>query len=97
MTQATISKHVYRLKVTLPWLFTILFLASITSIITFLVFTSMATNDMRKATLNSTNSESSVYNNSDSFYRELSYQSTVICLLGIITLCVVFYTLKNLL
>lgn len=97
MTQKNISLLSYRLKTALPWLFTILFLAAVTSIVTFLVFTGMATNDMQNADPNATNSESNVYNNSDSFYRELSYQATVICLLGIITLCIVFYTLKNLL
>ena len=96
MTQETISKSAYRLKIFLPWLLIIILLASITSIITFLVFTGLSTNDMRNATPN-TNNETGVYNNSDSFYRELSYQATVICLLTIIALCVVFYTLKNLL
>lgn len=97
MTQATISKHTYRLKITLPWLITIIFLALITSIVTFLVFTSMSARDMHHADKNSGNNETNVKHSSESFYRELSFQAAVICCLVIITLCTVFYTFKNLL
>ena len=97
MTQATISKHTYRLKITLPWLITIIFLGLITSIVTFLIFTGMSAKDMHHADKNTGNTETSVKHSSESFYRELSFQAAVICCLFIITLCTVFYTFKNLL
>lgn len=96
MSQATVSRSAYRLKIALPWLVYLISLAFIASVITFLVFTGKASNSMHKSTDNS-NNESGIYNGSDSFYRELSYQASVISLLTIITICVVYYTFKNIL
>jgi len=99
MTQASISKNAYRLKVALPWAINIIFLSFLTSVITFLVFTGKSANNMQGVSKNnsSTTPQTNIFNGSDSYYRELSYQATVISLLSIITLCVVFYTFKNLL
>lgn len=98
MTQASISKNAYRLKIAIPWVLNFVFLAFLTSVITFLVFTGKSANNMQGAEKNSgSNSQTNIFNGSDSYYRELSYQASVISLLTIIAICVVFYTLKNLL
>lgn len=82
MSQANISKYAYRLKIALPWLINFILLTFLTSVISFLVFTGISVKTMKQT---------------DILYKELSYQASVISLLTIITLCVVFYTFKNLL
>ena len=93
MTQASVAKSAYRMKVALPWVIYLTFATFLTSVITFLVFTGMSTNTMKDAPDNGT-TQSGVFNSAHSFYREVSYQATVISLLTIITFCVVYHTFK---
>jgi len=97
MTQARIAKMNYNMKIALPWFTYLLFFSFLTSVICFLVFTGRSANSMGKASKNNgNNNETNIYNSSDSFYRELSFQATVIALLVIITFCVVYHTFKAL-
>ena len=93
MTQATVAKTTYRMKVALPWVIYLTFFTFLTSVITFLVFTGMSANTMKDAPINGSN-QTGVYNSANSYYRELSFQATVISLLTIITFCVVYHTFK---
>jgi len=95
MSQASISKKLYFLKTSLPWMVYMFTLTFITAVITFLVFTGKSANNMHKADALITRTQNNVYNSSDSFYRELSFQASVISLLTIITICVIYHTFKS--
>jgi hypothetical protein len=95
MSQASISKNLYRMKVFLPYTIYFIFLFFLTSVITFLIFTGKTANNMKDATSNGANTETNIINSSDSLYRDLSFQAVVISLLTIITFCMVFTTLKT--
>jgi len=90
----SVSKTLFNLRSSIPWVVNILFLAFFTSTVTFLVYTGKSVNYMQNATDNG-NTQNNIYNGSDSFYREISFQATVICLLTIITFCIVYHTLKD--
>lgn len=90
MTQASISRNLYRMKIALPYTIYIIFFFFLTSVICFLVFTGITANNLKN-----TNSDVSVINSSDNLYRDLSFQATIISLLTIIAFCSVYYTLKN--
>lgn len=97
MTQARIAKMNYNMKIALPWFTYLLFFSFLTSVICFLVFTGRSANSMGGASANTgNNNQTNVYNSKDSFYRELSFQATVITLLTIITFCAVYHTFKAL-
>ena len=94
MTQAKIAKIGYNMRNFLPWITYLLFF---TSVICFLVFTGKSAHKMNNAIANNNNStQDNIYNSDNSFYRELSYQATVISLLTIITFCIVYKTFKEL-
>ncbi len=90
MTQASISRNLYRMKISFMYFIYFMFLLFITSVITFLVFTGKTVNEIKDS-----DSQINVINGSDNLYRELSYQAVVIILLTIISFCVVFHSLKN--
>ena len=91
MTQAKIAKIGYNMRNFLPWITYLLFFTFITSVICFLVFTGKSAHKMNNAIANNNNStQDNIYNSDNSFYRELSYQATVISLLTIITFCIVY-------
>lgn len=97
MTQAKIAKIGYNMRTFLPWITYLLFFAFLTSVICFLVFTGKSAHNMNNAAANTNNNtQNNVYNSNNSFYRELSYQATVISLLIIITFCMVYKTFKEL-
>ena len=90
----SVSKTLFKLRSSIPWVINIVFLAFITSVVSFLVYTGKTVNSMQSASNNGT-TENNIYNSSESFYREISFQATTICLLIVITFCVVYHTLKD--
>lgn len=90
----SVSKTLFKIRSSIPWVINIVFLAFITSIVCFLVYTGKTVNEMQNATSNGS-TENNIYNSSNSFYREISFQASVVSLLIVITFCIVYHTLKD--
>lgn len=79
MAQESISKHIYRLRVSYPYMINFLSLAALTSIVCFLTFIGLT---VKK-------------DGSDGLNREIAYQASVVSLLIIIAYSVVFGVFSN--
>lgn len=79
MPQESISRHIYRMRVSYHWVINFFSLAALTSIICFLTFVGIT---VKK-------------DGTDGLNREVAYQSSVIALLLIIAYSVVFAVFSN--
>ena len=79
MAQESISRHIYRMRVSFPYIINIISLFALTSIICFLIYVGKTVQS----------------EGSDALFREVSYQASVVALLLIISYSVVFGVFSN--
>lgn len=79
MPQESISRHIYRMRISYPYIINLFSLGALTAIICFLTFVGIT---VKKE-------------GTDGLNREIAYQSTVIALLLIISYSVVFGVFSN--
>lgn len=94
MTQSFIAKNTYRMKILFPYFSLLLLSLFVASVVCFLVFTGKSANAMHNA--KDQHHEDKISNGADSFYRDLSFQASVISLLTLTAFSNIYLTFKKL-